>query len=228
MQQDHDDWLLVQQDCDLAWHAVAGTNSLLELRPVFQGDPPDSWGIRNRKLRLDWPGAWLDAEAPAIRVTPDVVFAADHLTCPTDEAARLLKRWLGLRYDRPAIPERFVTLARELAKRLAKPSQRVAVNPLLDILATFREDPDGRTGYRLIAVVPWEDVDADPELLARTRESLAGVALGVPDRLGYALDIDAYRDDQVSLAFLQTSFSLDLTTISWPNAAPGPSGTVAP
>jgi hypothetical protein len=222
----HDAWVLVEQDCDLAWNAVSGSGSLIELRPVFHADPPADWGIRNARFLLDTSGAHIRAEAPGLRVTPDVVLLAGHDTCALPSSARRLKTWLGLRYDRPAVPEPFVDLARDIAARLRKKKNRPAEQRIRDILATFEFAQDGKIEYRLVAVVPYSEADADPRLVQVTRDWLSAVVLSVPDALGMPQAVDAYRDDQVSLAFLEHAFALDVTSVSWPVVAPGPTGLV--
>lgn len=226
---DHDEWVLVAQDCDLAWNSVAGSGSLVELRPVYRDDPPESWGIRNIKFRLDEQGAYLVDSEPSVRVEPDVVLAAEH-TCAGPHAvpARRLKTWLALRYNRPAVPQEYVPLARELATRLKKKTHKQAEERVRDILATFAAAADGTVEYTLTAVVPHERADADPELVDATRERLSQIALSVPDRLGLSTDIVAVTDEQLSLAFLETSYSLDVTAVSWPNSEAGPVGAVGP
>jgi len=218
--------VLVEQDCDLAWNAVSGSESLIELRPVFHDDPPADWGIRNARFLLDHSGAHIHAEAPGVRVTPDVVLLARHDTCALPSSARRLKTWLGLRYDRPAVPEPFVDLARDIANRLRKRRNRPEQRQVRDILATFDFASDGKIEYRLVAVVPYAEADADPNLVQFTREWLSKVVLSVPDSLGMPIAIDAYRDDEVSLAFLEGAFALDVSTVSWPATAPGPTGLV--
>ena len=226
---DHDEWVLVAQDCDLAWNSVIGSESLVELRPVYRHDPPDLWGILDTKFRLDDEGAYLIDAAPAVRVTPDVVAAAEH-PCHGQHAskdARRLKTWLGLRYNRPAIPQEYVPLAKDLAKRLKKRSHREAEARVRDILATFETAADGTVEFRLTAVIPHEQAEADPSLLDDTREWLSKIALAVPEALGMSVDVVAVTDEQVSLAYLETSYSLDVSTVSWPNSEPGPVGAVA-
>lgn len=226
---DHDEWVLVAQDCDLAWNSVAGSDSLVELRPVYRDDPPESWGIRNSKFRLDEEGAYLVDSEPPVRVEPDVVLAAKH-TCaePHTEPARRLKTWLALRYNRPSVPQEYVPLARELAERLKKKTHKQAEERVRDILATFVTATDGTIEYTLTAVVPREQADADPELVNATRNWLSQIALSVPHRLGLTTDVVAVTDEQLSLAFLETSYSLDVTAVSWPNSEAGPVGAVGP
>ena len=226
---DHDEWVLVAQDCDLAWNSVAGSDSLVELRPVYRDDPPEIWGIRNSKFRLDEEGAYLVDSEPPVRVEPDVVFAAEHACAgPHTKPARRLKTWLALRCNRPAVPQEYVPLARELAKRLKKKTHKQAEERVRDILATFAIAEDSTVEFTLTAVIPHEQADADPELVDTTRDWLSQIALSVPDRLGLSTDVIAVTDKQLSLAFLETSYSLDVTAVSWPNSEAGPVGAVGP
>lgn len=220
----HSSWALVAQDCDLAWNAVAGSDSLVELRPVFFDDPPSEWGIRSNRLKLDGSGAYIRADAPTLHVTPDVVLLAEHETCAHTSSARRLKTWLGLRYDRPAVPETSVDLARDLAERFRKKKNRPAEERAREILATFDEGADGVLEFGLVAVIPHREADADPSLVANTRDWLAGVALSVPSSLGLSTSVEAVRDDQVSLAYLEHAYSLDVSSVSWPGTRPGPVG----
>lgn len=222
----HDEWVLVAQDCDLAWNSVANSDSLVELRPVYREDPPENWGIRDNRFRLDEAGAYLRDTAPAVRVTPDVVLAAEHACPEHTEPARRLKTWLGLRYNRPAIPQEYVALAENLAKRLRKKSHKQAEERVRDILATFATDAGGTVEFTLVAVVPGDAAAADPDLLDGTRDWLAKIALATPDTLGLSTDVLALTDEQVSLAFLETSYALDTSLVSWPNTGPGPVGAV--
>lgn len=225
---DHDEWVLVAQDCDLAWNSVAGSDSLVELRPVYREDPPEDWGIRGSKFRVDHGGAYLVDSGPAVRVEPDVVLAAKH-ACPKDpEPPQRLKTWLGLRYNRPAVPQEYVPLAQDIGRRLKKKSHKQAEERVRDILATFGTAADGTVEFTLTAVVPHDRAAEDRELVERTRDWLAAVALAVPAELGLGTDIVAVTDEGVSLAFLETSYSLDVTSVSWPNKEPGPVGDVAP
>lgn len=226
---DHDEWVLVAQDCDLAWNSVVGSDSLVELRPVFREDPPDNWGIRGSKFRLDDDGAYLVESAPPVRVEPDVVIAAEHACIGAHTGpARRLKTWLGLRYNRPAVPQEYVALSGELAKQLKKKSHKEAEKRVRDILATFETAIDGKIEFTLTAIVPREREASEPGLVGRTRDWLAQIALAVPERLGLNTDVVACTDAEVSLAFLETSYSLDITTVSWPNKEPGPVGDAAP
>jgi len=218
--------VLVAQDCDLAWNSIVGSDSLVELRPVYREDPPENWGIRDSRFRLDEEGAYLKDTAPAVRVTPDVVMAAAHTCTAHTEPARRLKTWLGLRYNRPAIPQEYVQLAQDLAKRLRKRSHKQAEERVRDILATFTTAADGKVEFTVVAVVPRGLAAADTDLLESTRDWLSRMALATPETLGLATDVLALTDEDVSLAFLETSYALDVSLVSWPNADPGPFGAV--
>lgn len=224
---DHEEWAIVAQDCDLAWNSVAGSDSLVELRPVYRADPPDSWGIRSDKFRLSYDGAYLIDHQATVKVEPDVVRNAEHACAYEHEPARRLKTWLGLRYDRPAVLQEYIDLANDLAQRLRKKSHRQVEGKVRDILVTFTTAPDGAVEFALVAVVPRHRADLDAGLLDTTRAWLTTVALSVPPRLGLSADVEARTDEQVSLGYLESSYSLDVSTVSWPNTQPGPTGDVS-
>jgi hypothetical protein len=220
--------LLADQDCDLAWRALIGVHKqfLVELRPVYSQDPPTDWGIRSQTLRLDESGQYLRANSPSVHVTPEIVEAAEHLDCLDADSRLRLKTWFGMRYDRPAIPQRYKTLSDALARELSRKKDRSRGTRLRDVLAQFWTTDDGATRYSLVAVLPGGQYNQDHPWVAETRSWLAAVALAVPDELGTAATLEAYGDDDVSLAYVEGSFSLDLSKLSWPSNAPGPVGTV--
>lgn len=222
----HDLWLLIDQDCDLAWRAVDGASPpfLAELRPVFVENPPDDWGIRSQAFRIDDDGRHLQAWATAVRATPEVVAMAEHLGCLEPDAQQRLKTWLGYRYDRPAVPQRFVGLARALADQLSKKRQRDRALAVRDVLAQFWIESDGSTAYALVAVLPGGPFAGNEEAVVIARQWLAEAALAVDADLGSAVDIHAYGDQEVALAYVEGSFSLDLSRLSWPPNTPGPVG----
>lgn len=220
----HGVWLLAEQDCNLAWKALLDTSFGVELKPVYVDDPPDDMGVRAMKFLLDGSGAHLCADATSVHVTSEVVDAAVHATCCVPDSTRRLKTWLGLRYDRPAVSERYVTLARSLADRIKAKRRRSAGEPVRDVLATFRTKADGGAEYTLVAVLPHRT--ATPAMIETTREWLSEAALEVPIALGHPMKIDAYPDDRISLAYVEESFSLDISSVSWPRNKPGPIGEV--
>jgi hypothetical protein len=222
----HDLWLLSDQDCDLAWRALTDQDDpfLVELRPVFTADPPTDWGIRSQKLRLDEGDQHLRATEPAVRVTPDLVLLSEHLGCLDGNSQQRLKTWLGLRYDRPAVPQAYVELAKALAEQLSKKRYRASAGPVRDVLAQFWREEDGSVSYQLVAVLPGGPSEASDDIIVGTRSWIAEAALAVDGGLGSARSIEVYGDEEVGLAFIERSFSLDLSRLSWPPNAPGPVG----
>ena len=140
----------------------SGATRSLSYRPVFYDNPPQEWGIRSARFKVDGSGAHIQSEAAAVRVTPDVLLHASHLTCLHPAFTRGLKTWLGLRYDRPAVPEVYIDLARDIAGRIKK--NRSGAEPIRDVLAVFDIAADGTIEYQVVAVVPSIAANSDPDL----------------------------------------------------------------
>ena len=93
-----------------------------------------------------------------------------------------------------------------------------------DVLATFRTQEDGTVEYTLLAVLPRHG--ATQQAIDTVREWLGEIVLEVPASLGLAVGVDAYSDDRLSLAYLEASYGLSVSTLSWPPTVPGPVGEV--
>lgn len=224
----HELWLIAEQDCDLAWQAIIRDDAaqfLVELRPVFIEDPPEDWGIRNRKFLLDDGGRHLLANAPVVRVTPQVINAAQHVDCLDDDHQLRLKTWMGLRYDRPAVPQRYMNLAKALAAAVSAKKNKPRAKRYRDVLAQYW-DEDGVTKYTLVAVLPGGPYDATANDVMEARTWLADSVRDVPADLGDAVSLHAYGADEVSLQYLEGSYSVDASKLSWPPQKPGPAGAV--
>ena len=113
----HDFWVLVTQDCDLSGSSVASNEPSIELRPVYREDPPSDWRIRARRLLLT-EGSFLLSESPRLTISPAALMHLRAGLQPSLDDGRLkaLKTWLGLRYDRPAVPSELVDLMTTIAK----------------------------------------------------------------------------------------------------------------
>lgn len=223
----HDLWVIADQDCDLAWRAILREDAeefLVELRPVFRDDPPADWGIRNQKFLLNADGRHLLANAPVVRVTPEVVDASEHVDCLNEHHQLRLKTWMGLRYDRPAVPQRHMKLARALADALSAKKNRARAERYRDVLAQYW-DEDGVTKYTLVAVLPDGAAATSGDVLD-ARTWLADSVRDVPAELGVAVSLDAYGDDAITLQYLENSYSVDVSKLSWPPNKPGPAGAV--
>jgi hypothetical protein len=60
-----------------------------------------------------------------------------------------IKLWLGLRYDRPAIPERFVPLANQLKAKFLEEKPDGFVNVIRDIWVYFETETEVRLFFRV-------------------------------------------------------------------------------
>jgi hypothetical protein len=224
----HGLWLIADPDCDLAWRAIAGNETgpfLVELRPVFIDDPPDDWGVRSQTFLIYENGQHLRATGPSVRVTPEVVATAEHAGCLDPGHQRRLKTWLGMRYDRPAVPQKYVTLSRALATKLSVRKDRPVSARYRDVLAQFWDD-GGTTKYSLVAVIPGGMFDDTSDEVTAARRWLADAARAVPAELGVAASLESYGDGDVTLEYLEGSYSIDLSRLSWPQNRPGPEGAV--
>ncbi|MGV9242553.1 hypothetical protein [Streptomyces sp. NPDC003710] len=211
-----DEWVVVAQDCELAWKAVREENSpvLVELRPLLRENPPVDWGVRNQLFRLDKSAAYVDNNLPRLMVHPETLSFAEHLTCPLD--SRRLKTWLGLRYDRPAIPQRYVELTNALVKKVKAKKTRETAAHVRDLLVAFG-DSEGTVKFELVAVL---NSTCPEDVRQGVLEWISEVALGIPEELGVATRIEARPDTQISIEFLERSFAVDASSLSWPVNSP--------
>ncbi|MHB8312458.1 MAG: hypothetical protein ACYDD0_04050 [Candidatus Dormibacteria bacterium] len=205
------------QDCDLAWWETTLTEPLVELRarhPV--PDPSAEWGIRSRLLRLN-DTECVFGDEPPIHLPPAALVAlTDGTPQPgvlTSDRTLALKTWLGYRYDRPAVPPHLVDLARDIAERAQRPSQRHFTPELHDVLMQF-DDQSAPPRFVLFAVVR-DEADKDA-----ARRWLTEVGAAVPRHLGVLAGLDAGNRSETSLELLETSYAADLTRLSWPGPKP--------
>lgn len=220
----HRRWVIVDQDCDLASKATVDSAYLVELKPVLTEEPPAEWGIRSVQFKLT-EGSYLHWDVPSLRVRPEVVLKRASKVTPELEPNHVirLKTWLGLRYDRPAVPEPYVALASHLARVFGSRRHRASGRMVRDILVQFGEARNGTTTFELVAVLPQ---GAPEEVRAEIETWLAEVALAVPATLAVASAFEVRGDDEISLAFIENSYSLDLSTVSWPRNVAGPVGAI--
>ncbi|WP_327681909.1 hypothetical protein [Streptomyces sp. NBC_00467] len=219
------EWILAAQDCELAWKAITDDSSdvLIELRPLLRDDPPTELGIRSQKFLVDTDGTYVDNNLPRLTVHPNVLAYATHLTCPVNP--RRFKTWLGLRYDRPAIPQGYVKLSELLVKKAKVKRTRDLAEKVRDLLVTFRTGPEGQVYFELVGVLSFNATKLEVE---KVLDWVSSIALEIPESLGIAELIDARPDTQVSLAFVERSFVLDASSLSWPPNRVGPIGEFRP
>ena len=214
----HPLWAVATQDCGLD-RANDDPDPGIELRPLFTQDPPSDWGIRSAKLRLT-DGEYANASAPRITVAPRVltaILAAGAVRRDIDSARRqAFTTWLGLRYDRPAVPNSLVALAKRITTEVARNKHRGIGARVRDVLMQFEEGEPVR--YSLFAVLDNADDEDD------VRAWLAQVAQAIPVDLGVADQIEAASADGIAFSTIESSYSADVSQVTWRRELPGPSG----
>jgi hypothetical protein len=216
----HDRWVLASQDCDLDQTDVEFEEPTIELRPVYQEDAPTDWGIRSARVLLT------ESEY-VVSTSPRTIVAAAAISALVDAGAQrhdipaerrqAFKTWLGLRYDRPAVPPSLVPLAKRIAGEVQRPGRRPIGRRVRDVLMQFDTDDDP-VRFSLFAVL--ED-DQDEEAV---REWLAAIAQAVPIELGIGDEIEAATAARISLHLIETSYAADVTQLTWRPGQPEPEG----
>ena len=175
----------------------------------MEGNPNSGWGIRSRTLRLS-EDHYTHASSPKVKVSPAAlsVFTGSQRGPLAPARAVALKTWLGLRYDRPAVPEVLVDLARSIAKAVRDTRTAELAGMCHDVL--FQATEERPAGFTLIAVVV-EDAHVDVVV-----DWLTQAALAVEPALGQLAQApEALKKTEVSLDFLENSYVADLSDISW-------------
>jgi hypothetical protein len=210
----HRTWVVASQDCDLNDWETTRAEPLVELRARITAEDPDTeWGIRSRMVRLTETEGVHSDSAP-LRISPAALVAmARPADVITPARAIAFKTWLGRRYDRPAVPDDRVTLAKDVASRARRPSRRGFAVELHDVLIQFDERTTPTT-FLLFAVI----VDGTDKEVAR--RWLTEVGMAVPDRLGVLGGVDAGYRSETSLELIESSYSADLSGLSWPGPDP--------
>ena len=216
----HGRWVVATQDCDLARVEADGPLPVVELRPIFTEECPTDWGIRSAKYRLadNW---YLETSSPRATVAPSVLTTAlaGGSTRHCLSAGRRLgfTTWLGLRYDRPAVPDHLVPLAQRIGKEVARPKHRTIAARVRDVLMQF-DDSGEPVRYSLFAVL---DDSADE---AEVRSWLARIAQAVPTDLGLADQIEAADASGIAFSTIESSYAADVSLVTWRRDQPHPEG----
>ena len=207
-------WVVCTQDCDLRSSSTDSQRPMIELRPVLEKDPPSDWGIRSRRFLLDQ-GAYVDADVPRCVVTPALLSAMrPGREATLDEVrSRAFKTWLGLRYDRPAVPEHLVDLSREIARRCSGGRGRAISEQVHDVLMQF-DDSVQPVRVALFGIV------ADSANAEAVRAWLADVATRINSDLGVVAAVDVGTRAQTSLELVETSYAADLSQLTWRRTGP--------
>jgi hypothetical protein len=226
----HGQWAVASQDCELAHTPSDHGDATIELRPAFPDSGKHVRGVRSRQFVIT-EGLLLDGQSPRITVAASVLTRAaeggghDHSSCPTIDERRSFKTWLGLRYDRPAVPGAFLTCQSYLAKALNKPKIDEA-HLVRDVMVSYALDSDGVVRYTLVAVVPAETERVVSETERASIEKwLTEGALAVPAEHGVAERIAVLPSTRVSLDFLEKSYAIsEIQDVTWPRRGGGPIG----
>lgn len=214
-QAEHGTWVVASQDCDLANATSDAEEACIELRPVFRIDPPPPWGIRSRRLRLTGNQCIL-ADSSRAMISPRALHVLGIASRrELLEAGRLvaLKTWLGMRYDRPAVPDQLVGLARVIAERASDRPGRPTADMVHDLLVQF-DTTMGDTRFRLFAVIV-DEGDA-----GGVRAWLGDIGTAVPTELGVMAGYDVGTRSETSLVLLESSYALDMSDLTWRGEEP--------
>ena len=206
-------WVVCTQDCDLRGAPIEAQDPQIEIRPVLSEAPPSDWGIRSRRLRLT-ETMYVDVAKPRLMVTADLLASlGPPATALTDARAKAFKTWLGLRYDRPAIPERLVDLAREVATRCGSRSGRAAAENVHEVLMQFDEsdDPPKVALFAIVAAEANRDV---------VRAWLAEASTRISTALGVVAHIDVATKEETSITLIENSYAADLSQLTWRDTDP--------
>ncbi len=218
----HGLWVVATQDCDLDRADTDAPSPVIELRPVHTQNCPAEWGLRSSKLRLT-DTEYVEATAPRVMVAPNV------LTMALDAGAtrrdltfgrrRGFTTWLGLRYDRPAVPAHLVPLARRIAKEITRPEHRGQAAAVREVLMQF-DDTANPVRYSLFAILENFTDEAD------VRDWLARVSHKVPVDLGVADEIEAADASGIAFSTVESSYAADVSLVTWRRSRPDPEGAI--
>lgn len=221
LQGEHDLWVVATQDCDLDLTDVTEPEPSVELRPVFREGPPPDWGIRSARFLL--------TEKEYVRsASPRVLTSAALLASlvagyggrrrEIDPARhQAFTTWLGLRYDRPAVPPVLLPLAGRIAEVTTRRRHRSAGRRVRDVLMQFDESASP-TRFSLFAIL----VDGKDE--QEVRKGLADIARAIPATLGIADQIEAATAAGISFQLIETSYAADVSSLAWRPGDPQPDG----
>lgn len=216
----HGLWAVASQDCDLRQADAGDPDPGIELRPLFTSDPPPDWGIRAARLLLT-DHEYADAKAPRLAVAPQVLTTILQSGASRRDVASIRRQafttWLGLRYDRPAVPDHLVPLAQRISTEVARKRHRDITARVRDVLMQF-DDAGDPIRYSLFAVLLNADDEAD------VRTWLARIAQAVPTDLGVADEIQAASADGIALSTIESSYAADVSQVTWRRGQPNPTG----
>ena len=217
---EHPCWVVAAQECELDLTDTADARPTIELRAIHSEDPPDDWGIRSSRFRLT-ESEYVISDDPrqsvSAAVLTVVLTGGAERRHPTDVRSRAFAIWLGLRYDRPALPSELMPLARRISDEVCRRPGRVLAARVRDVLMQFDETTDP-IRYSLFAVLE-DAADEGP-----VREWLAGITSRIPQELGIGDVLKAAPAARISLELVEQSYAADVMQITWRPGRPEPTG----
>jgi len=219
-QSDHGSWVVASQDCDLDLTDADESEPTIELRPVQTAAPPPDWGLRSAAFRLT-EAEYIESLNPRTMVAAAVLTAVIALGAERRDIGpprrQALTTWLGLRYDRPAVPESLLPLAKKIAEEVGRRQGGPTGERVRDVLMQFDEINDP-VRFSLFAVLRYAEDEPD------VREWLATIAMRIPAEMGIADEIHAAPATGISLHVIETSYAADVSRLTWPSTRPEPTG----
>jgi hypothetical protein len=219
-QAEHGRWAVASQECELDLTDCDDPQPTIELRAVHTEEPPPDWGIRSSRFRLT-DMEYVISDEPRTNVPAAVLTSLlgpqAHRHTRDEARSRAFAIWLGLRYDRPALPPELVEFAKAIAKHAGHRAGRVAAARIRDVLMQF-DDTAEPIRCSLFAVM------ADTADEETVREWLAGIASRIPVELGIVDEIEAATADRISLQLIEQSYAADMKMLTWRPHDPEPTG----
>jgi hypothetical protein len=200
---------------------VSNAEPSVELQPVFLDEPPHDWGIRSARFLLTEseyvrsvsPRTFVSAALLAALVTGD----DDRRRDVDPSRYQAFTTWLGLRYDRPAVPPTLLPLAKRISEEVTRRRHRSVGRRVRDVLMQFDEGTS-LTRFSLFAIL------VDEEDKQEVREWLADIAWAIPATFGIADQIEAATAAGTSFQLVETSYAADVSSLTWRPGDPQPGG----
>jgi hypothetical protein len=205
----HDLWMLVTQDCDLAQTKITNSTRQFELRPVYArtgDDRAEGWRARSVLVKES---LVLRADSPKLTLSiPALQALKPKREDDVEEAQRVdIKIWLGLRYDRPAIPTQFVPLGEMLYAKIIGELPERFVGVVRDAWVYFDED----SSIKLFLILGDAQPDREQDVLDWLDDD---VIPSLSDQGVIVRERQAATSRGTSLWILQTYYGLDKTDLS--------------
>jgi hypothetical protein len=169
-------------------------------------------GVRSRTFYIGL-GDFVHADRPRTHVSPALLATLSPASLLLPWRALGFKTWLGLRYDRPAVPTALVELAKSIGQELRSVFEGPLGTQIWDVLVEYSPGST-RVDYGLVAIV------GDAADRERIQATLSEAALRVPVQLGQCTAIKVGGKGDISLDLLENSYSADLSQLTWGSRDP--------